>query len=244
MDSKLVLVTGSTRGLGLAIAKKLSESENYKIVCTGRKITSELTKLMKEYPETVFFKPYDFEDIKGIREFVKSINIAHGKIYGLVNNAAVGSDGLLLTQHNSDIHRVLTVNIEAPIILTKYVTRSMMLGRLGGRVVNIGSIIGSTGFSGLAAYGATKAAMEGFTRSFAREVGKLDITVNTVAPGYMCTDMTSGLQGEKLGSIVRRSPLGRLATTADVAHTVQFLMSADACSITGAVITVDAGSTA
>ena len=113
-----------------------------------------------------------------------------------------------------------------------------------GRIVNISSIIGSTGFKGLAVYGATKAAMNGFTKSLSREVGKGGITVNSVAPGYMTTDMTQGLQGEKLESIKRRSPLGELAHVDDVAAMVDYLMSDRANAITGAIFTVDAGSTA
>jgi 3-oxoacyl-[acyl-carrier protein] reductase len=119
----------------------------------------------------------------------------------------------------------------------------MMLARQG-RVVNVSSIIASTGFSGLAAYAASKAALEGFTRSLAREVGALGITVNAVAPGFLQTAMTDNLQGEKLASIVRRSPLKKLATTDDAAGAVRYLLSEDAASITGTVITVDAGSTA
>jgi 3-oxoacyl-[acyl-carrier protein] reductase len=127
-------------------------------------------------------------------------------------------------------------------VLTKYVSRSMLLNK-GGRIVNISSIIASTGFSGLSAYAASKAALEGFTKSLARELGRVDITVNAVAPGYMQTGMTQSLGGEKLQSIVRRSPLRRLATTADAAGAVAYLMSPDAASITGTVLTIDAGST-
>lgn len=145
--------------------------------------------------------------------------------------------------HETQISELIRVNIEAPIILTKYVSRSMLM-KLRGRIINIGSIIGSTGFSGLSVYGATKSAMNGFTKSLARELGKAKITVNTIAPGYMQTAMTEGLQGEKLESIKRRSPLGHLANVEDVAGTVSYLLSADAKNITGTTITVDAGSTA
>ena len=113
-----------------------------------------------------------------------------------------------------------------------------------GRIINISSIIATTGFNGLSVYGATKAALAGFTRSLAREVGKANITVNTLAPGYMETDMTTALQGEKLESIRRRSPLGHLAKVEDAAYAVSYLLSEKAASITGTTITVDAGSTA
>ena len=119
----------------------------------------------------------------------------------------------------------------------------MLLNR-NGRIVNIGSIIGSTGFNGLSVYGATKSALGGFTKSLSRELGKANITVNVVAPGYMKTQMTEGLQGNKLSSIIRRSPLGRLADVSDAAAAVDFLLSEGASSVTGSIITVDAGSTA
>ena len=118
-----------------------------------------------------------------------------------------------------------------------------MLNR-GGRIINVSSIIASTGFNGLSVYAASKAALEGFTRSLAREVGKANITVNCVAPGYMQTDMTESLQGEKLESVKRRSPLGKLATPDDAAAAVLYLLSQHAKSVTGTVLTVDAGSTA
>ena len=119
----------------------------------------------------------------------------------------------------------------------------MLLNR-EGRIVNVGSIIGSTGFNGLSVYGATKAALGGFTKSLSRELGKANITVNTLAPGYMATNMTQGLQGDKLASIKRRSPLGRLASVDDAAQATLFLLSQGASSVTGSTITVDAGSTA
>ena len=119
----------------------------------------------------------------------------------------------------------------------------MLLNR-DGRIVNVGSIIGSTGFNGLSVYGATKSALQGFTKSLSRELGKANITVNTLAPGYMETGMTQGLQGDKLLSITRRSPLGRLTDVSDAAAAVIFLLSEGATSITGSTITVDAGSTA
>ena len=174
---------------------------------------------------------------------VKEIVKIHGRPYALINNAALGHDGVLATMHEKDIHDLIKVNIEAPILLAKYVSRSMLLNKIG-RIVNVGSIIGSTGFNGLSVYGATKSALGGFTKSLARELGKANITVNTLAPGYMETNMTKGLQGEKLQSITRRSPLGRLAGVDDAAQAALFFLSDGAGSITGSTITVDAGSTA
>jgi 3-oxoacyl-[acyl-carrier protein] reductase len=128
-------------------------------------------------------------------------------------------------------------------ILTKYLVRSMMVDG-GGRIVNVGSIVGSTGYSGLSVYSATKASLVGFTRSLAREVGPLRINVNAVAPGFVETAMTASLGGQQRDQIARRSALHRLAEVADVAHAVEFLLSDKARNITGTVLTVDAGNTA
>lgn len=237
----LIVVTGSSKGLGLAICQRLLK-ENYKVVGIARNKSEEFQSLENEYKEQLFFKQYDFNNVKDIHELVKSITKEHGNIYGLVNNAALGHDGILGTMHESQISELIRVNVEAPILLTKYASRSMLM-KLRGRVINISSIIASTGFNGLSVYGATKASLNGFTKSLARELGKAKITVNSIAPGYMETAMTAGLQGEKLQSIKRRSPLGHLSTVEDVAGTVFYLLGDDAKNITGTTITVDAGST-
>lgn len=240
---KLVVVSGGTRGLGLAITTKLV-ADGYKVVVIGRTETPELSQLMCAHPDQVFYEYFDFEQIKDIHKLVKDNIIAkYGRPWGLVNNAAIGTDGVLATLHETDIGRLLKVNVEAPILLTKYLMRSMLINRKG-RVINVSSIIASTGFSGLSVYGATKAAMIGFTKSLAREVGKSGIAVNAIAPGYMQTDMTQSLQGDKLESVRRRSALGDLAAVADVANAVSFLLNEQTGSITGTVITVDSGSTA
>jgi 3-oxoacyl-[acyl-carrier protein] reductase len=239
---ELVIVTGSSKGLGLSICKRLLK-ENYKIVGISRTKSEEFIILENENEGRVFYEQYDFNDTKGIRDLVKSITKNYGEIYGLVNNAALGYDGVLGTMHEKQIEEMIRVNIQAPIILTKYVSRSMLL-KLRGRIINISSIIASTGFNGLSVYAATKAALNGFTKSLARELGKANITVNSIAPGYMETSMTVGLQGEKLEIIKRRTPLGRLTTVEDVAAGVAYLLSDEAKNITGTILTIDSGSTA
>ena len=239
---KLILVTGASKGLGLAICTRLLK-DGYKVVGVSRSQTRAFEELQKDYSQTLFNEVYDFANTEEIQNLVRKITKAYGNIYGLINNAALGHDGVLGTMHESQISELIKVNIESPILLTKYASRSMLM-KLQGRVINIGSIIATTGFNGLSVYGATKASLSGFTRSLARELGKAKITVNTVAPGYMKTAMTEGLEGEKLESIKRRSPLGQLATVEDVAGTVAYLLSDDAKNITGTTITVDAGSTA
>lgn len=238
----LVVVTGASKGLGLAICKRLLK-ENYRVIGISRTQTEEFEKLQKENQENLFLEIYDFSNTTDIQPLVRKITKSYGNIYGLINNAALGHDGVLATMHETQIKELIAVNVEAPILLTKYVSRSMLM-KLRGRVINISSIIATTGFNGLSVYGATKAALNGFTKSLSRELGKAKITVNTIAPGYMETAMTSGLQGDKLDSIKRRSPLGSLATVDDVAASVIYLLSDDAKRVTGTTITVDAGSTA
>ncbi|WP_334027369.1 SDR family NAD(P)-dependent oxidoreductase [Alteromonas sp. P256] len=241
-QKKTVILTGASRGLGLAICNQLLQ-ENYFVVAISRSLSSELSNLCDSHPLSIAHLSYDLANLDAIHTLCKAIIEEFGRPYALVNNAAVGHDGVLATMHNSEINSLLNINVQAPILLSKYLSRSMMLNRTG-RIINISSIIASTGFSGLSVYAASKAAIEGFTRSLSREVGKAGITVNCVAPGYMQTEMTSSLQGEKLESVKRRSPLGRLASPADAASAVLYLMSEQAKSMTGTIITVDAGSTA
>lgn len=239
---RTVLVTGGSRGLGLAIARHLVD-DGFRVIAASRSCPDGLREAMDASEGRLVHEPLDLGDLAGIHGFAQGIGERHGRLYGLVNNAALGHDGVLATMHESQIGELLRVNVEAPILLTKYLLRPMLMNR-AGRVVNISSIIASTGFNGLSVYAATKAALVGFTRSLAREVGRAGVTVNAVAPGYMETDMTSALQGEKLASIVRRSPMGRLPSVDDVAPAVAYLMSDAAARTTGTVITVDAGSTA
>lgn len=239
---KTIVITGATRGLGLATARQ-AIIEGYKVIAVGRSLSDELDAEIKKHTNFLFFESFDFNEVEKIHAFAQHIAKTYGRLWGLVNNAALGIDGVLATLHERDVAQLIRVNVEAPILLTKYLLRPMLINRCG-RVINISSIIATTGFSGLSVYGATKAALAGFTRSLSREVGKAGITVNTVAPGYMETRMTSGLQGEKLESIRRRSPLGNLAMAEDVAHAVIYLLSEKAANVTGSTITVDAGSTA
>ncbi len=238
-----VVVTGGSRGLGLGIARKLS-AEGYRVIALARTETSQLTAAMREAAAGSFhFVPFDLAQIDDIATLVKTVRKQFGPIYGLVNNAAVSFGGALSLMHNSKIEQMVRLNTLSPIVLTKYVVRSMMADG-GGRIVNIASIIGFTGYSGLAGYAATKASMLGFTRSLAREVGRTGINVNSVAPGFLDTEMTQELKGEQQERIIRRSALGRLAEIDDVANAVEFLLSDKAKNITGTMLTIDAGNTA
>jgi 3-oxoacyl-[acyl-carrier protein] reductase len=245
MAKLTILVTGGTRGLGLAITRRLAR-EGYRVVATGRRPSEALDQVIREAQTTggtVEFRALDLAGRAGLHDFVRELTRAFGGLYGLVNNAAVAHDGVLATMHETQIAEVLTVNVTHTLMLTKYALRPMLLARTG-RVINIASVIGFTGFNGLSVYGASKAALIGFTRSLAREVGRAGITVNAVAPGYMATDMSAGLDDEQRAAIQRRTPLGRLVTVEEVAGAVAFLCGPDAAGITGTVLTVDGGSTA
>lgn len=239
---KVVVVTGATRGLGFAICEKLLR-EGYRIVAVARNSNESFSALLEQFPEQLFFHAFDFTNLDGIHQLAKEIAEKYGRVYGLVNNAAIGSDGVLATMHDNDIGHLLSVNVQAPIILTKYLIRPMLMNQQG-RVINVSSIIAETGYSGLSVYGASKAALVGFTKSLAREVGKAKITVNAIAPGFMRTQMTGELDDEKLVSIARRSALKSLISCDDVAQGVSYLLSSGASSVTGTTLTIDAGSTA
>jgi 3-oxoacyl-[acyl-carrier protein] reductase len=241
-----VIVTGGSRGLGLGIARTLTTA-GYRVIAIARQQSEQLTSLMREngwgQQGALNFRPFDLCDISGIPAMVKGLRKEFGSVYGLVNNAGIGTSGLLARMHDAQIERLVRLNTVSPVILTKYVVRSMMADG-GGRIVNISSIVSFTGYSGLSVYSATKASLIGFTRSLAREVGKLGITVNAVSPGFVTTEMTDELGEQQRAQITRRSALGRLAEVADIANAVEYLLGDKAGNITGTAITVDAGSTA
>jgi 3-oxoacyl-[acyl-carrier protein] reductase len=242
-----VLVTGGSRGIGLAIAQRLASS-GYNVIAVARRESDDLRKAIGaatgQDGGRIHFRTFDLSEIDGIPAFVKGLRDEFGAIYGLVNNAGLGTEGLLATMHNSEIEALTRLNVLSPIILTKYVVRHMMADGAGGRVINMSSIIASTGYNGLSVYGATKAAATGFTRSLAREVGKTGITVNAIAPGFIDTELTHNLGPEQRQRIAGRSALRRLPETGDVASMVEYLLSEGGRNITGTVLTVDAGNTA
>jgi 3-oxoacyl-[acyl-carrier protein] reductase len=241
-----IIVTGGSRGLGLGITRKLVTA-GYRVVAIarnpGEQLTSAMRELDKDDQSSLLFRSFDLGNLSGIPALVKSLRKEFGSIYGLVNNAGLGTSGVLATMHDAKIERVVRLNTMSPIILTKYVVRTMMTDG-HGRIINIASIASFTGYRGLSVYAATKASMIGFTRSLAREVGTIGINVNAIAPGFVDTEMTESLAGGQRDQIVRRSALNRLAGVDDVANAVEFLLSERARNITGTVLTVDAGSTA
>ena len=243
---RCVLVTGGSRGLGLGIAQKLAAA-GYRTIAVARKKNKDLTAAMTHAERggqgAIHFVPFDLGKIGAIPDLVRDLRKEFGSVFGLVNNAAVGFEGALGMMHNGKLEEMVRVNTLSPIVLTKYVVRSMMADGAGS-IVNVASIIGFTGYSGLAAYAATKSSMIGFTRSLAREVGRFGITVNAVAPGFLATDMTNVLTEEQRQRIVRRSALHRFPEVEDVANAVEYLIGDKARNVTGTVLTVDAGATA
>ena len=238
-----ILVTGGSRGIGLAIAQRLAGS-GYHVIAVARRESDELRDAIgvagKEGHGRIHFRAFDLSEVDAIPAFVKSLRDEFGAIYGLVNNAGLGTEGLLATMHNSEIEALTRLNVLSPIILTKYVVRHMMADG-AGRIINMSSIIASTGYNGLSVYGATKAAATGFTRSLAREVGKLGITVNAIAPGFIATPMTDPLSQEIKDKMKSMIPLGRFGTDRDVAAAIVFLASDEAGYITGQVLDVNGG---
>jgi 3-oxoacyl-[acyl-carrier protein] reductase len=241
-----VIVTGGSRGLGLAIVTTLATA-GYRVLAIARKETDELRSLAataeREQRGAVNFRAFDLSDTGDIAQLVVDLRKEFGPLYGLVNNAGIGTAGVLTIMRDEQIESLLRLNTLAPILLAKYVVRSMMVEK-AGRIVNMTSIVASTGYSGLSAYSATKAALTGFTRSLAREVGQLGITVNAIAPGFVATEMTHDLSGGQRDQIIRRSALRRMAEAQDVAGCVEFLLSDKGKNITGITLTVDAGNTA
>jgi 3-oxoacyl-[acyl-carrier protein] reductase len=241
-----VLVTGGSRGIGLAISRRLAAA-GYNVIAVARRESDALRQAIGEAVEHgtggLHFRAFDLGEIEAIAAFVKSLRGEFGALYGLVNNAGIGTEGLLANMHNTEIEALLRLNVLSPVILTKYVVRQMMADG-GGRVVNMSSIIATTGYNGLSVYGASKAAATGFTRSLAREVGKLGITVNAIAPGFVDTELTQGLSDEQRQRIAGRSALRRLAEPDDVARMVEYLFGEGGRNVTGTVLTIDAGNTA
>jgi 3-oxoacyl-[acyl-carrier protein] reductase len=230
-----VVVTGGTRGIGAAIALALV-AEGYQVITVAR--SPPPTQLHNQ-----LFVHCDLTEEGAAGRLAAKLRKDCGPIYGLVNNAGIGTSGILATMPDTVIAGIIAMNVIAPITLTKYLVRSMLSARQG-RVVNISSIVASTGYAGLSAYSASKAALHGFTRSLAREIGPVGITVNAVAPGFVATDMTHGLTEQHRRKISHRSALQRMTTVDDIAAAVAFLMSDEAANITGTVLTVDAGNTA
>lgn len=242
--SKWLLLSGVSRGLGLALARDLL-ARGYGVAGCSTSFNDDLKALQDVHGDKFAWMSVDMGDTAAIDAFVaEAVKHFDGqRLWGIVNNAGMSVEGILSTLPVTDIERVLQVNLTGAICLARAGLRQMMKARKSGRIINISSITGSRGYTGLTAYAASKAGMDGFTRALSREVGRLGVTVNSVAPGYMKTALSEGLDDKQLDQIVRRTPLGRLCELADIVHLVKFLLSDDAGFITGQTLVVDGGLT-
>ena len=235
---KKIVVTGCSRGLGLHLTRLLI-SNNFFVIGISR---NEPTVSDLENRNFRFYK-CDLSDMESIVTTSSQVVLAEKEIYGLINNAALGLDGILPTQHNLDIAEMLQVNLLAPIILSKYFSRPMLLKKTG-RIINIGSIVSTTGYRGLSVYAATKGGLASFTKALARDLGPANITVNSILPGFMESDMTSLLGKDKFQKINSRSPLGQVVNFEDVGLMALHLLRDSGDRITGSSFVIDAGNSA
>lgn len=226
-----ILVSGTSRGLGYALAAKLSQ--NHSVVGFARSELSTENKFGK-------FRHLAGVDVNDQGTWIE-LKDHFSDTDSLIVNHGVAFDGLLATQDAENISRVISSNLTSSLLLAKEYIRARMKVRTSGNIVFVTSIIASRGYSGLASYSASKAGLEGAARSMARELGPKGFRVNCVAPGYFDSDLSSSLDAIKKAQIIRRTPLGRLAEPSDIIPSVEFLISEDARFITGNVITIDGG---
>jgi 3-oxoacyl-[acyl-carrier protein] reductase len=238
----VVLVSGGSRGLGLGIVEALL-FQGHKVATFSRHPSADIERLVATYADSLLFIRGDLGKPNTFRDLVRESENRLGPLTALINNAGMVDEGLLGRQPVETIDRLLNVNLRGTLLLTRQAIRSMMV-RGQGRIVNISSIVSVSGYKGTAVYAATKGGIDAMTRALARELGGRNITVNSVAPGYMKTELTVNMDAGQLQQIVRRTPLGRPGTVNDVVGVVLFLLSDAAAFISGQTIVVDGGLTA
>jgi 3-oxoacyl-[acyl-carrier protein] reductase len=239
---KVALVSGGSRGLGAELVSGFLD-RHYRVATLSRTKTTFITNMLRARKGQHFhWGAVDGRDHEALRAFVKEVGDRLGRIDVLVNNAGVAMEGILPTMRTRDIVEAVEVNLTAALVLAQACSR-FMLRQGSGCIVNISSVHAIRGHSGVAVYSATKAALDGLTRSLARELGPRQIRVNSVAPGYFDSDMVSDMAEEQKRRIARRTPLGRLARIDEVANAVHFLASEQASFITGQTLVVDGGIT-
>ena len=241
-NSEVIIISGGSRGLGAALVEKLL-GIGYIVATFSRSQTAFTDKCSAQYTEKQFYwKSVDAKNSSDIRNFVKKTAEKYGHINGLINNAGIHIEGILTTHSDVEIDNLLNINLKGAISLTQACLKYMLVQNQGN-IIMISSVIGTRGFKGLTVYGASKAALDGFTKGLAREYGRYNIRVNAIAPGYLETDMTNSLNKAKINQIIRRTPLKRLGKVEDITGIVNFLLSKDATFITGQTIIADGGLT-
>ncbi len=240
---RVALITGGSRGLGAGIVDALLEAGFCVETCSRtRTDTVQSWEADPRNQGRFHFTAADVSDGDQAERCVKDAAIRWGRIDVLVNNAGVAREGVIGLFTDDALDQVVDLNLKGTVYVTRAASR-VMLARRSGAIVNISSVVGLSGYRGLSVYAATKAALDGFTRSLARELGSRGITVNSIAPGYLRTEMSHGLESQQLGQITRRTPMGRLGEPQDVARAVLFLTDPANSFITGHVLVVDGGLT-
>lgn len=239
MSRTITLVTGASRGIGKAIAKRFAKQGHFVI---GTATTPQGAQSIDEYLHDAggIGRVLDVTNQEQIEKLFEEIESVYGSVQVLVNNAGISQDGLLIRMKDEDWGKVVDTNLTAIYRMSKRAMRGMMKARKG-RIINITSVVAEMGNAGQANYAATKAGVEGFSRTLAREIGSRQVTVNCVAPGLIETDMTDELDERLLNSMLDAVPVGRLGQPEDVAAAVSYLASDEASYVTGAVIPVNGG---
>lgn len=240
-QKKVALVTGASRGIGRAIAEMLGRQGLIVIgTATSQAGAEAIDTRLKEAGIAGAGMALNVTDSAAVEEVIKAITEKFGTPTVLVNNAGITRDNLLMRMKDEEWDEVIDTNLNAIYRVTKACLRGMTKARWG-RIVNISSVVGSMGNAGQSNYAATKAGMDGFTRALAREVGSRSITVNSIAPGFIDTDMTRELPQEQRDFLTKQIPLGRLGGAEEIASAVAFLVSDGAAYITGETLHVNGG---
>lgn len=240
-STQVIIVTGGSKGLGMGFVENLL-NEGHQVHSYSRTKTDFIEKMLKIFSKTFFWSAVDGKQFDQVEEFIKNVYGTAGRIDVLINNAGIAIDGVLTLMKTEDISSLLSLNLESCIRAARIGAKYMLI-KNSGVIINISSIIGIRGYSGLSVYSATKAGLDGFTRGLARELGGRGIRVNSVSPGYLETEMSSTLGDTQRQQIIRRTPAGRLGKVEDVTGVVSFLISDKAQFMTGQTIVVDGGIT-